>query len=329
MVWNKRGLLGDMGRAHIYYFGKVVSTTDPDGAGRIKAQIQNLDEDIISGLSPSEAIAALPWSYPLIPKFFNVVPKVGEGVRILMWTVNGTEIGHAQNTNRTYIGPLVGQPQYLTKQEKKEAMITSSDTGNGDPSYNPYLVEPLIYPNPEYVSVQGRQNADIIFTKQEINLRAGQAIPGKNINNDSHNLLLNKKNPPRIQLKMVNQKISTTNIYSDKIHLITYPSQSISSSDAVGKGGRGLSYTTLERYGVNSGLEKNLPDSTIDTFLTDSSEPLIYGDKLVFFLELVKSFCRGHEHVGAEEPPIGRTGKIDELLAFDLKQLKNENIRIN
>jgi len=328
MAWNKRGLLGDMGRAHIYYFAKVVSTTDPDGAGRIKAQIQNLDDDIVSNLTPAEAIAALPWSYPLIPKFFNVVPKVGEGVRILMWTVNGTEIGHAQNTNRIYIGPLIGQPQYLAKQDKKESMITSSDTGNGDVSYNPYLVEPLIYPNPEYVSVQGRQNADIIFTKQEINLRAGQTIPGRNIGIDPLNLVLNKKNPPRIQLKMVNQENSTTNIYSDKIHLITY-GKSIGSADKVGLGGRGLSYTTLESNGVNDGLEKNIPDSTIDNFLTSRSEPLIYGNKLVYFLTLLQAYCRGHEHVGAEEPPIGRVGKIDELLAFNLDQLKNENIRIN
>ena len=243
-----------------------------------------------------------------------------------MWTVNSTG-GHAQNTNRTYIGPLIGQPQYLVKQDKKEAMGTQSDTSNGEGSYNPYLVEPLVYPDPEYISVQGRQNADIIFTKQEINLRAGQATPGSNISRDSKKLLLNKKNPPRIQLKMVTET-SATNIYSDKIHLITY-GKSIGSSDKVGLGGRGLSYTTLESNGVNSGLSKNIPDSTIDAFLTSRSEPLIYGDKLVYFLTLLQAYCRGHEHVGAEEPPIGQVGKIDELLAFNLDQLKNENIRIN
>jgi|TARA_R110002153_G_scaffold269743_4_gene435607 hypothetical protein len=318
MVWNKRGLLSDMGRAHVFYFAEVISTVDPDGAGRIKARIQNMDDEFED--------SNLPWSFPLIPKFFNVVPKVGEGVRILMWTVNSTG-GHAQNTNRTYIGPLIGQPQYLVKQDKKEAMGTQSDTSNGEGSYNPYLVEPLVYPDPEYISVQGRQNADIIFTKQEINLRAGQATPGSNISRDSKKLLLNKKNPPRIQLKMVTET-SATNIYSDKIHLITY-GKSIGSSDKVGLGGRGLSYTTLESNGVNSGLSKNIPDSTIDAFLTSRSEPLIYGDKLVYFLTLLQAYCRGHEHVGAEEPPIGQVGKIDELLAFNLDQLKNENIRIN
>ena len=324
--FNEIGLKGDFGRAHVYYFGEVVSTHDPEGAGRIKVNIMNLDKNYTSDLNNH---AALPWAFPLMPKFFNVVPKVGEGVRILMWTVNnGNNMGGTYGINRTYIGPLIGQPQYLANQNKRDAMGTQSDIMSNPPSYNPYLVEPLIYPDPQYISIQGRQNADMIFTKQEINLRAGQREPGMNIGRDSEKLILNKKNPPRIQLKMVNTSNSSTNIYSDKIHLITY-GKSIGSSDVVGKGGRGLSYSTLDSNGINNGLVNNLPDVVIDDFLTERSEPLIYGNKLVFFLQLIKDYCTGHEHQGAEEPPIGKVGKIDEIMSFDLDQLKNQNIRIN
>jgi len=330
--YNKRGFQGDFERAHVYYYGEVVSTNDPDGAGRIKVEIMNLDKDYRNS-DGTVAPDALPWAYPLLPKFFNVVPKIGEAVRIIMWTSDNGSNQSSAGLNRAYIGPLIGQPQYLHLQKKREAMGLSSSIGNEPESYNPYKKGDgreghLIFPKPEYISVQGRQNADIILTKQEINIRAGSFLPNMNIGRDQKNLQLNKKNPPRIQIKMVNENNSATNIYSNKIHLITYDS-SIGSPDVVGKGGRGLSYNKLSSNGFNDGLLKDLPSGSIDTYLTQESEPLIYGDKLVYFLELIKQYVKGHEHKGAEEGPITGVGKIDEILKFNLEQLKNQNIRIN
>jgi len=320
---------GDYERAHVFYYGEVVSTNDPEGAGRIKVEITGLD-DVYKDMDAygNYDTGALPWCYPMMPKFFNVVPKMGEAVRVIMWTTDNGSNQTSPGLNRTYVGPLISQPQNLPKQMKREAMGLSSSIGNEADAYNPYKVEPLVYPKPEFVSVQGRQNADMIFTKQEINLRAGSYLPNRNIGRNPNNLELNKKNPPRIQLKMVNEDMSATNIYSDKIHLITYNSSTASPTD-VGVGGRGMTYTGLSKNGFNDGLTKDLPSGSIDTYLSKNSEPLIYGDKLVYFLQLIKEYVKGHEHKGAEEPPITRVGKIDEILKFNLEQLKNENIRIN
>ena len=77
----KRGLKIDFTRDHIFYYGRVVSVNDPAMAGRIKVRIEPDDKDY-------ETDRDLPYCYPLLPKFFNVVPKEGEAVRVIMYTTN-------------------------------------------------------------------------------------------------------------------------------------------------------------------------------------------------------------------------------------------------
>ena len=73
--FNFRGSINDSAKEHIFYYAEVLDITDDAGAGRIKARIKLVDDVY-------KTDAELPWSYPLIPRFFNVVPKKGEGVQM-------------------------------------------------------------------------------------------------------------------------------------------------------------------------------------------------------------------------------------------------------
>ena len=71
--------------------GQVESVKDDTDGLRIKARIAQ------DGEAPLEEI---PYAFPLLPKTFQSVPKVGEGVFIIT-TMSGNK-----NSQRYYIGPI-------------------------------------------------------------------------------------------------------------------------------------------------------------------------------------------------------------------------------
>ena len=58
------------------YYGEVISIDDPTDGGRIKVKIPDLDNQTGN--------ANLPDCYPMLPKFFFILPQVGEIVRIFI-----------------------------------------------------------------------------------------------------------------------------------------------------------------------------------------------------------------------------------------------------
>ena len=296
-----RGLKIDFSRDHIFYYGKVTSVEDSAMAGRIKVRIVPADKDY-------EHDSDLPWCYPLIPKFFNVVPKVGEAVRVLMYTTNKNKT----DINRGYIGPVIGQPQDLNKDTKLNSLIVGSDIGYGLPMKAPDVIDSAkgIYPQVQDVAIQGRDNSDVILNSREVNLRAGKFISG-------NPLVLNVGQQPRIQLKSVDNDTSSATIIATKIHLISY------------EGSPGVSFDNLDYNGLNIGIEGGTPNTRLQSFLDKRTEPIIYGNRLVNFLTLIKDYITNHEHKDGEGKPISGTGSLKKIQSYNLEKLKSQNIRIN
>jgi len=296
-----RGLKIDFSRDHIFYYAKVVSVEDTAMAGRIKARIIPDDRDY-------EYDSDLPWCYPLMPKFFNVVPKVGEAVRIIMYTTdkNKTDI------NRAYVGPVIGQPQYLNKDTKMNSLIVGSDVGYGNPEKAPNTITLAkgLYPQVQDVAVQGRDNSDIVLNNREVNIRAG-------IHKWRDPLTLNTSQQPRIQLKSVDNDTSSATVIATKIHLISY------------EGTPAVSFDNLSYNGLNVGIEGGLPNNKLQYFLDKRTEPIIYGNRLVNFLTLIKDYITNHEHKDGEGKPISGTGSLKKIQSYNLEKLKSQNIRIN
>lgn len=302
----KRGLKIDFSRDHIFYYGIVKNVNDPQMAGRIQVRIVPDDKDIVKDRD-------LPWCFPLLPKFFNVVPKVDEAVRLLMYTTNKNKT----DINRAYMGPVIGQPQNLLKETKRNALITGSDIGFGRPEIDPKELKLArgIYPNEQDVAIQGRDNSDIILNPREINLRAG-----KFLKNDP--LTLNTESPARIQLKQINNDNSAATIIASKITLVSYDSQ-LQYSEA-------NNYTKLESEGLNNGIEDGNPSIGFESpFLQRNTQPLVYGNLLLEYLRHLTEYIKSHQHHDGEGSPINGIGAREELLKFNLNSLISPNIRIN
>ncbi len=79
--------------------GRVVSISDEFDGGRIKARVEGVDD--------TNSDSELPYSFPLIPKHLNIMPKVGESVLIFKSSLENDK------ENRLWVGPIISQPHKL------------------------------------------------------------------------------------------------------------------------------------------------------------------------------------------------------------------------
>lgn len=307
-----RGKITDSAKEHIFYYAEVVDITDPAGAGRIRARIKLVDD-------VWKTDDSLPWSYPLIPRFFNVVPQIGEGVRLFLYNVSNDPAG---TLNRSYIGPILGQDQDLPYQDKRIALGTQSDIGGNRAKKSISFITKAkgVYSDPQDVAIQGRDNADIILTSAKIDLRAGKFVPGNPVE-------LNRSNPARIQLNLVNNKESVANIIADKINLISYTGNPGITFDNLAKAGLDSSGTLLQSFLGGDGelTQDNLP-------VGGQLHPLVYGDKLIDFCKLVQKFVQNHTHPYGQMVPDVATDESDgikKISQFNFSEMISHRIRIN
>lgn len=143
----------------LLYKGLVVSVPDdPHGFKPIKCRIGVADAK--AALAKTEDLSDC---YPLLPKHLNVYPKVGEYVYILTLNKNDNQ------QLRYFLGPVINTFENLT--------FNPNDNGETNADVKTNLndkVESGIYPKRDWISIQGRENSDIVFKPQEILMRAGK-----------------------------------------------------------------------------------------------------------------------------------------------------------
>ena len=193
----------------VFNFGVCLDNEDPARAGRIRAIMdlhcpnstfkecadaeytKILEEQGIPWSSDSEKKLALEshvyWTkldpfivYPMLPLFINQVPKPDESVQVILMNPDN------EFSNNFYIGPLISSPQELDYQNyntgrkgttkgirvKGPKNITQSDSSS------------KVFSSPQHISIDGRNNSDIIFSGEkgksgEIVMRAGKFKPNK------------------------------------------------------------------------------------------------------------------------------------------------------
>ena len=179
-----------------------VNNSDPKRAGRIRAipsEGENVTiskcDDPIQCIKTYDELAAkgeliingskleyIPWgvndpyTFPsFLPLPINVIPKVGEGVKLISWETE-------KNLNQEYIGPLISQPgaveweSYHSGKENtavgiNNAVLMPYAVPIGDSKINPKNL-PLpqskgSFINPDDVGIYGRNNTDIILGMSE------------------------------------------------------------------------------------------------------------------------------------------------------------------
>ena len=302
---------------HLLY-GEVVSVDDTQGLGRIKVRIKGG-----TGLGGDDGVLDndLPWCFPMIPKHFSIQPKPKETVLIMTFSSD------KQHVDRLYIGPIISQPQKLNFDTYYGSALAGFSFGTQAANVNVDTIPELIgvFPNPSDVSMEGRNNTDIIHKDNEIVIRAGKFISSTVSNENPYPFKFNRTTQGFIQLKGTNnttlEKGSITNIVSNKINLITH-------NDGMPR----FNVTNQDNLISDDELAKILGPET-----EGGAHRLPFGDVLLEYLRLLKDALYYHVHNGNGNAATDLTtsGNKQALAAFkakadDLeKAMLSNNIRIN
>lgn len=281
---------------------------DGSSACRIRVRLDNGDED--------KEISKYPWCFPLLPKTFQSIPKVGESVFIL--TAKIGDVG----SQRYYIGPIITQPQYFDYSPSKISR-TMFDTAKYKPLpkiSNNSLTDGS-FPSEKDVAVIGRGAEDVTLkyddkTKaSEVDLRAGIRGPlyGTEDKTLLGNVLFNGENPAYIQVKrkdgIAENASSFVNIVANKVNIMSNKDVSIAHNLK--------DQDTL----VNEGEFQNVMDSLHQV-------PL--GDKLYDLLVLLRGAILWHVHPFPGMPQCGdNAGYIEKLKEYDIKSILSDYVRIS
>ena len=294
----------DSRQSKIFYFAVVESTNDQSDGGRIKARIKGVDD--------VKTTAKLPNAFPMLQKFFHVVPRIGETVMIFVPDPKNVD------TDRVYLGPIISQPQFLSNDPELYSSRSLLDSAYKEPEPAPSTIPENkgVYPTKREIAIQGRKNTDIIFRDNEIRIRAG-----KFVTTDKGKIpKFNKKNQSYIQLKHEtiigkdNGKSDNLggmiNIVSSKINLLTHKDGS-------------------PRFNLDD-QDKLINDDELLKILENAHE-LVFGDRLIEYLKLQRAAFSGHVHRyhGKKGEDLSGSDDIDKYLDYDLDSMLSKNIRIN
>jgi hypothetical protein len=268
------------------YYGEVVSIDDPNEGGRIKVKIPDLDN--------KTSVDQLPFALPMLPKFFWILPQVGELVRVFIEDTRYSQRG------RTWMGSVISQPQKIGYGGYIAALSTTN-ISVVNPERNPSSYPDAIgvFPDVKDVALLGRDNTDVLLKEKQIQIRVGKHA----IDNV---LSLNKENPAFIQMDFFkleeNKTQSTVVTMANKIAI--------------------LSHEGAPKFKSNS-----LSKIDIDRIFNEA-HPMGRGDLIVEALEAIRKAIILHIH-GYSGLPADKNGIINQLEKINFSKILQENIRIN
>ena len=292
--------------------GQVESVEDTADGLRIKIRLKQ------DGTTP---LSEIPYSFPLLPKAFQSVPKVGEGAFVIT-TMSGNK-----ESQRYYVGPIISQPQYNEKCDYNygRGVATSIiDGGNLEPlgKLSNYSETFGSFPKTNDVAIVGRGSQDIIMHENEntgsneLDIRCGirQNSPDGQDKDVVGKVVFNKSDPAYVQLKYKNNLTtnkdqegnSMVNIVADKINIIS------------NKDENGLDLTDSEQL---------IKEDSIDEMM-EKLHQLPHGDTLVTLLKLIINTIITHVHAYAGIPP-SIAGYTKELTLFDVDSILSKHVRVS
>lgn len=319
-ITNKSNILADIDYTKTVQIGIVVGVDDPQSMGRIKVKIPG---PAVRGGDDGLTTEELPWSYPMMPKFYSVTPKIGEGVFVMTFT------DQKSHSDRLFFGPIISQLNNLDFDSINTTALSPFTFAMTLPKTDFNRIPALngVFPKVDDVAFQGRYNTDIIQRKNEILIRAGKFVTSQPNDNNPFPFQFNTDTPGYIQIKndipiepqkenQIQQKGSVTNIVANKINLLTH------------KDG-------YPRFNLANQENQISDDETLK--ILETAHPLPFGDLLVDYLKLLKNAFINHVHNNNGLPPTdlvtsGNQQSVQEFKknAEDLEnRMLSKNIRIN
>lgn len=283
---------------------EVVSVEDSQKGGRIKVKI---------GVEDSrKQNYEIQYAYPLLPKMFHVIPKVGESVLVLLTASN------LDTSNRYYIGPIISQPHKL----EYDSHVYSALSMYPDAAIKPDVAHDRVsdakgsFCGDKDIAIYGRKGTDIILKDNDIRIRCGARIKSDN----EIKTAFNKLSPSYLKLK-----------YSDEPTLVIH--------EATGFAQKYNSTATLVADQINlianNGKTYFNTTDNVDLITDDDMKKIMeqahllpYGDTLVEFLRYFLRMFKEHAHPYPGMPTILPSGN-ENFFNYDLNQILSKNIRIN
>lgn len=282
----------------LLHIGVVEANLDASDAGRIKIRLKGIDDHITE-------INELPDVFPLMSKFIHVIPKIGETVWVMFPDKKNPFF------NRVYIGPIISQPQNLRKDPHVISSTAGLDGGFAGLKAAPssFPESKGIYPNVGDVAIQGRYNNDILLKENEIQIRVGKFMQSTK---DGEIPKFNKLNPTYIQLKQSKNQDEggVLNVVGSKINLLTHKDGS-------------------PRFNLGD-QDDMISDEQLSKILNEA-HPLVFGDLLIEYLNLLKEAFINHVHAynGTKPEDLKGMNAKKKFLEFDVSKIISKNIKIN
>ena len=281
---------------------QVESVEDTSDGLRIKARTQ---DDGTSG--------DIPYAFPLLPKTFQSVPKVGEAVMII-----NAKLG-VNSSNRYYIGPILSQRQFTNYEPYKYgkgSSLSLLQNGTTTPleKISNFAQTEGAFPNTNDIAMVGRKGEDIILKDGEIDLRCG--IRSEAIKDGSlfGNVVFNKYSPSYIQMKYNRGKIATNNGFSDGVINIV--------SDKINL----ISHQDINNFNLTDNKEL-IKDSDLPQIM-EKLHQLPYGDLLVDALNKIISAVLNHVHPYPGLPAC-KDSTVMQMAGINLDSILSTNVRIS
>lgn len=303
--------------SRVIHYGSVERISD-DGNMKLKVLLRGIDKSTSNPFIDDEDDKNyMVWCEPFLPRMFNVVPQIGETVKIILMDAKNPYI------EREWIGPIISQPEKIKKDPHFFTSLAGKVGGllKLGRSIKTISESEGIYPGPNDVAILGRENSDIQLKANEVLIRAGQHV----LDNP---LKLNEINPAYINMRVLKPSDLKENTENDvtkkELNLTENRTDTVIMSNKIFLIGRDS----------NSKVIKPILTKEDHISLEDNLHPMVYGDVLYDFMVILREWIKSHKHSGggvAYTPPSKDNGtdKLEEWFTKNLNErLLSRNVYV-
>ena len=156
-------------------FGTVIDNKDPENAGRIRVLLDNNKykvENFVSWQKGSTVNNTVTDPYicnPFLPKLINVVPKVGELVKVIFYNPDYPEL------DKEYVGPVISQFNSIEYENATQGRVfTQSQKTNLLPNLGNFEYSKGLLPDINNITILGRKSTDLTVKPNDVLIRSGK-----------------------------------------------------------------------------------------------------------------------------------------------------------
>ena len=205
-------------------FGTVIDNQDPENAGRIRVLFDSFKYKVNNFVAwkkgdPIKGTITDPFiCNPFLPKIINVVPKIGELVKVIFYNPQYPEL------DKEYVGPIISQYNNIEYETARQARTFYQSTQTiPSPNLSNFEYSKGLLPNIDNITILGRKSTDLTVKPNDILIRSGKVDlqDNKKFNKkgslfqlSSNPVKINKKTTPVTVNKRIPEPINNVVIYN-------------------------------------------------------------------------------------------------------------------